>query len=339
MSKIKHFLYLIITNILLLFTFCSKDSGLNTVKKTDFAMGTIIQITVLDSTEKSAQKAIDLALQEIKRVGNLFYKGNPSSPIYKFNNRSKDTIKMPIEVLDLIWRGTQIAKKTMGSFDMTIEKILPYYSFNGDSLQPPQKLLIDSLKKYVNYKNLKIDLEQGALIANSRESRIATGGNAKGYAVDRAIHILDSLHVAGALVNAGGDLRVLPRKDNRKWTVGIQHPRNRNQTIGIIALKKGAVTTSGDYEQYYIYKNIRYHHIINPRTGFPARNSQSTTVIAPTAELADGLATALFILGYEKGLKILREFPNCHAFWVDSNGAYHSSPGFDKYLSKNYNSQ
>lgn len=315
-------------------TGCFKQDKLQKVKKTDFAMGTIIQITVLDSTEKAARDAIDLAMQEIDRVGNLFYKGNPESPIYKFNHRQKDKITMPLEVLSLINRSLQISRATKGCFDMTIEPLLPYYKFNGDSSHPPVKKTIDSVKQYVNYKNIKVDLKSRTITARNKHIRLATGGNAKGYAVDCAIHILDSLRVCGALVNAGGDLRVLPREDGKKWTVGIQDPRQPNQTFNIIALDSGAVTTSGDYEQYFMYKGQRYHHIINPKTGHPAQASRSTTVIAPTAELADALTTGLFILGYEKGLEALNQFPTCEAFWIDSAGTHHKSPGFDRYIKK-----
>ena len=318
--------------ILLLLANCKQDESLHKIKKTDFAMGTIIQITVLDSSEAEGREAIELAMQEINRIGNLFYKGNPESPIYKFNHRKTRQVKMPVEVLDLISRGADISSKTEGCFDMTIEKLLPYYKFEGDSLKPPPRAIIDSLLQYIDYRNLKIDKCAKTIIAKDRETVLATGGNAKGYAVDRAIHILDSLDVCGALVNAGGDLRVLPRADGKKWTVGIQDPRNRNMTIDIIALDSGAVTTSGDYEQYFMYKGTRYHHIINPKTGFPARASRATTVISPTTELADALATGLFILGYKKGLQVLSRFPNCHAFWIDSTGARHSSPGFERYI-------
>ena len=314
-----------------LFLGCSPDQEPVKVSKTDFAMGTIIQITVLDSNKQTAQKAIDLAFQEINRVGNLFYKGNPESPIYKFNHRTDKSVKMPKEVFDLIVRADQISQKTQGGFDMTIEKLLPLYNFDGDSLRPPQKSLVDSLLQYVGYKKLEFNSSTNTITSQKNGLDLATGGNAKGYAVDRAIYILDSLGVSGALVNAGGDLRVIPRPD-KKWRVGIQNPRSPNQTIGIIALNSGAVTTSGDYEQYFTFKGKRYHHIINPKTGYPGRASRAATVIAPTTELADALATGLFIQGYEKGLKILDSFPECEAFWVDSSGNYHKSSGFDRYL-------
>ena len=317
--------------LLLLFFSCSQKQTSVKVSKTDFAMGTIIQITVLDSSKQAAHNAIEQAFQEINRVGNLFYKGNPESPIYKFNHRSGNSVKMPQEVFDLILRADRISRKTKGGFDMTIEKLLPLYDFSGDSLRPPQKSLVDSLIQYVGYNHLEFDPTTNTITSQREGLALATGGNAKGYAVDRAIHILDSLGVSGALVNAGGDLRVLPRS-RKKWRVGIQNPSQPNQTIGIIALDSGAVTTSGDYEQYFNYNGKRYHHIINPKTGYPARASRSVTVIAPSTELADALATGLFILGYEEGLKALDSFPDCEAFWVDSSESYHKSSGFARYL-------
>ncbi|MCF7741493.1 MAG: FAD:protein FMN transferase [Candidatus Marinimicrobia bacterium] len=331
MQKYLYRFSLIFFLIILLFTSCSQEQQLVKISKTDFAMGTIIQITVLDSSKQDVNKAIDQSFQEINRVGNLFYKGNPESPVYKFNHRTGNSVKMPQEVFDLILRADRISRKTQGSFDMTIEKLLPLYDFSGDSLRPPQKKLVDSLIQYVGYNHLEFDSSTNTITSQREGLSLATGGNAKGFAVDRAIYILDSIGVSGALVNAGGDLRVLPRS-SKKWRVGIQNPRQPNQTIGIITLDSGAVTTSGDYEQYFNYNGKRYHHIINPKTGYPARASRSVTVIAPTTELADALATGLFILGYEEGLKVLDSFPNCEAFWVDSSGGYHKSSGFDRYL-------
>ena len=331
-NKLRPIIYTSLLTFVLFWTACTREDKLHKIKKTDFAMGTIVRITVLDSSEENARHALDLAFQEINRIGSLFYKGNPQSPIYKFNHRQRDKIQMPPEVLKLIARSQKISRATKGSFDMTIEPLLHLYKFSGDSLKPPEKPVIDSIKEQVGYQNITVDLENRTISARDKHIRLATGGNAKGYAVDRVIAILDSLNVDGALVNAGGDLRVLPRSDGKKWTIGIQHPRKINQTIAVIAIDSGAVTTSGDYEQYYIHEGKRYHHILNPKTGYPARASRSTTVIALTAELADALATGLFILGYQKGMKVLEQFTDCQAFWIDSTGQQHSSIGLVKFL-------
>jgi len=301
---------------------------------TRFAMGTTIQITVIAKNKEIANKAFDAAFSEISRIGSLFYEKNPESPLFKFSHRKTKSLKIIPEVLDLIYRGYQISEKTDGAFDMTIGALLPLYNFKEDNPKPPSKNKIDSLLQFVNYKQLKIDRHQSILSSNSMHTMLATGAIAKGYSVDRAIKILAEMNLAGAIVNAGGDLRVLPRKDGEKWKIGIQDPRDRSKILKIIEISEGATTTSGDYEKFFLADGKRIHHIIDPKTGYPAYLCQSVTIIAPTTELADALATSLFVTGPTKGQKILRKFPNCSALWVTANGDIISSQNFDKYLNK-----
>lgn len=311
---------------------CAKEPVYHIVQSTRFAMGTIIEITVLDTSELKANEAIGEAFNEILRIASLFYEGNPRSPLYTFNNRKNNETSMPVEILELIQRSLNISEKTNGAFDITVGVLLSLYRFSGDSLVPPDSSSVKDLLPYVGYKNLTTNFEKSTLTTIYSKARITTGGIAKGYAVDRAIDILLARGVAGALVNAGGDLRVIPRKDGKLWRVGIQNPRKENDIIDVIEISNGAVTTSGDYQKYYFYKNRRIHHLLNPKTGFPADSCQSVTVIAPITELADALATGLFVAGVTAGLDIIKKYPNCEALWVRADGKTFMSRGFPIYL-------
>lgn len=321
-------LIFILLLILVLFSVCSPKSKLQSYQVTRFAMGTVIEITVLDDSEKHAYESIDAAFEEISRIGSLFYEGNPESPLYEFSHRTSNNVRMPNEVLRLIQRGLKISELTDGCFDMTVGIILPLYNFKTESPAPPALEEIDALLPYVDYRSLNVDLERSVLMSASPKTMLTTGGIAKGYGVDRAIAILKDKGVKGALVNAGGDLRALPRGDGKKWRVGIQDPRNFKKMLKIIEIDSGAVITSGDYQKYFIYKGKRYHHLINPKTGLPADSCQSVTILAPTAEMADALATGIFVAGVSKGLEILNSLPDCDLLIVRYDGKFFSTADF-----------
>jgi len=322
--------------ILSLFLVSCQPSGLQYKKaqSTRFAMGTIIEITVLDTTEAEANAALEAGFAEINRISAGFWEGNPQGAIYAFNHRTTDAVVMPREILELIARSQDYSGMLGGAFDITIGTILPLYRFKGDSLKPPDEDQLRKLLPYIDSRSLTISLEKETLAGKYRPTMIGLGAVAKGYGVDKAIEAIAKYKVAGALVNAGGDLRALPRPDGRKWRVGIQNPRQGDAILKVVEIDSGAVVTSGDYEKFFMYNGKRIHHLLNPRTGFPADSSQSTTVIAPNAEQADAMATGLFVLGPSAGLKALANFPGCEALWIRADGQVVQSAGFEKYFGR-----
>ncbi len=321
-------LIFILLLILVLFSACSPKSKLQSYQVTRFAMGTLIEITVLDYSEQHAYESIDAAFEEISRIGSLFYEGNPESPLYQFSHRTSNNVPMPNEVLQLIQRVLKISELTDGCFDMTVGILLPLYNFKTESPAAPALEDINALLPHVDYRSLNVDLERGVLMSASPKTMLTAGGIAKGYGVDRAIEILKDKGVKGALVNAGGDLRALPRGDGKKWRVGVQDPRDLKKMLKIIEVDSGAVITSGDYQKYFFYNGKRYHHLINPKTGLPADSCQSVTILAPTAEMADALATGIFVAGVSKGLEILNSLPGCDGLIVRYDGKFFSTADF-----------
>ena len=324
----KLFLTLILSGITAGLSGCNSGSSLKTYQETRFALGTVVEITVIDDSEENANVAIEAAMKEINRVGSLFYEGNPESPLYEFSHRTGDSIAMPEEVLSLIQRGLEVSKLTNGCFDMTVGILLPLWDFKSENPEPPSEKQLKSVLPYVNYRSLTFDPERSLLISASPRTMLTTGGIAKGYAVDRAIEILEQHAVKGALVNAGGDLRALPRVDGKKWRVGIQNPRVQQELLKIIEIDSGAVVTSGDYQKFFIYDNKRYHHLLNPKTGLPADSCQSVTIIAPTTERADALATGIFIFGAKRGMELLENIPGTEGLIVRYDGKIIKSSGF-----------
>ncbi|MDO9547656.1 MAG: FAD:protein FMN transferase [Candidatus Marinimicrobia bacterium] len=325
----KAFLTLILIGIIAGLSGCNSDNSLKTYQVTRFALGTVIEITVLDDSEKHAMMAIEAAMAEINRIGSLFYEGNPESPLYEFSHRTGDRVVMPEEVLSLIQRGLEVSRLTNGCFDMTVGVLLPLWDFKSKNPEPPTEEQIKSVLPFVNYQSLTVDPENNMLISASPRTMLTTGGIAKGYAVDRAIEILYRKAVKGALVNAGGDLRVLPRADGKKWRVGIQNPRIQQELLKIIEIDSGAVVTSGDYQKFFFHNEKRYHHLLNPQTGLPADSCQSVTIIAPTTERADALATGIFIAGAKQGIELLEKIPDTEGLIVRHDGKIFKSSGFN----------
>ncbi|MBN2602104.1 MAG: FAD:protein FMN transferase [Candidatus Marinimicrobia bacterium] len=324
----KVFLSLILIGITVGLFGCNSENSLKSYQITQFALGTVIEITVLDISEEHANQAIDAAIAEINRIGALFYEGNPKSPLYEFSHRTVNSVIMPDEVLYLIQRGQEVSKLTYGCFDMTVGILLPLWDFKSENPKPPSENKILSLLPFVNYQSLTVDLENNLLISTSPRTMLTTGGIAKGYAVDRAIQILSDNNVKGALVNAGGDLRVLPRADGKKWRVGIQNPRMQRELLKVIEIDSGAVVTSGDYQKFFFYNEKRFHHILNPKTGYPADSCQSVTIIAPTTEQADALATGIFVAGVKLGIELLETIPHTEGLIVRYDGKIVTSSGF-----------
>lgn len=313
-------------------TSCQRGVKLVQVQETRLAMGTLIEITVLDTTEAQARVALDTGFAEIERISRLFWEGNPAGPVYAFNHRTEEYSPMPREVLDLITRSCDYSRKLDGAFDITVAALFPLYRFRGDSLRPPDLREVQKRLPYVDYRALLIDTLNLRLGSRIRQTQIGFGAVAKGYGADRALQKIKALGVAGALVNAGGDLSALPRKDGKQWHVGIQHPRQKDRLLAVMAIDSQAVVTSGDYEKYFLYEGRRIHHLLNPRTGLSADSCQAVTVIAPSAELADAMATGLFVLGAQAGQRVLDRFPNCQALWVTHDGRLITSRQFTDYL-------
>jgi len=324
----KIFLTLILFGIIVGLYGCNSDNSLKPYQVTRFALGTVIEITVLDNSEEHANKAIEAAMAEINRIGSLFYEGNPESPLYKFSHRTSDRVVMPEEVLRLIHRGLEVSELTGGCFDMTVGVLLPLWDFKSENPKPPTGDQIKSVLPFVNYQSLTVDLENNLLISTSPRTMLTTGGIAKGYAVDRAIKILSDNGIKGALVNAGGDLRVLPRADGEKWRVGIQNPRIQQELLKVIEIDSGAVVTSGDYQKFFFYNEKRFHHLLNPKTGYPADSCQSVTIIAPTTEQADALATGIFVAGAKRGIELVETLPDTEGLIVRFDGKIIKSSGF-----------
>jgi thiamine biosynthesis lipoprotein len=302
---------------------------------TKYLMGTKFTITATASSVDSAKQAMYYALKEVERIENLMSSTKESSDIYKINKDAGiKPVKVSYETFSIIQRSINYSEKYNGIFDITIGPISDLWGFNSDNpvKQVPPENVIDSLVRYVDYKKIILNDADTTVFLPETPMRLDLGGIAKGYAVDRASDIMKKMGIENFFVNGGGDVYVSGYKDEtNKWSMGIEHPRDPNRIIGKLWLKDMAIGTSGDYERYAIIDGVRYCHIFDTKTGYPARLSESASAIAPTVEEAVVLSKILFIYGYQK-YNELKNTMNTTGVIVDTTGAIH----YDEAMKDNY---
>lgn len=295
-----------------------------------FLLDTLVEISVFSTDEQAAQKAIDAAYQEIARIETLLSRYRSDSQIALINRSvgKEQFITITAEVSAIIGRALQYAEMTGGVFDITIGPVVDAWGIGTADERIPEAEELQHLLEFVDDRKVELEPEQGIRL-RAPGMIVDLGGIAKGYAIDRGIEALRHHGVTMALINAGGDLRCLGTKaDGTPWRIGVQNPREKNDIVGIIKVSDDAVATSGDYERYFMQDGVRYHHLLNPETGMPARECQSVTIVARTAEMADVMATAVFVMGPERGLAFLNEHPGLEGMIVDADGEFLVSEGF-----------
>ncbi|MCK4358138.1 MAG: FAD:protein FMN transferase [Candidatus Cloacimonetes bacterium] len=299
------------------------------IKETRLALGTFVTIDIQDRIIKN-KTIVDSAFALIDKYEKKLSILIPNSEITKINKSVQNEIKVSEIVFELLKRSKQISELSDGAFDVTIGIILEDYDFINHIL--PTEEDIKTKIKYVNYKNLT--LVDNKLVKKDKNIHIDLGGIAKGFIIDKVVEYLRKQDIKHAAVNAGGDLYVMDNKKNDSWKIGIQHPREEGEIFGEISIKKNAVVTSGDYEQFFFINGKRIHHILNPKTGLPADKSISATVICPDATTADALCTAIFVMGPQTGISLINSMDNVDALIIyEKNGELHYklSDGFEKH--------
>jgi thiamine biosynthesis lipoprotein len=289
------------------------------------AMGTHLAYAAFTTPEVDsahAQAAFDAATTEIKRLEALMTTWNPNSEVSRVNAAAgKEPVEVGVETFDVIRESLHASEMSGGAFDITFETLHGLWKFDEDlDPHPPSAADVRARRRYLGYGHVKLDAARRTVLLDEAHVRIGLGGIAKGYAVDRASRILLDAGLRSFYVQAGGDLYAHGSKpDGSLWIAGIRDPRgNEGDYFAMMALGDHAFSTAGDYERAYIVGGTRYHHIIDPHTGYPATASRSVTIWAPTALLADEIDDAVFILGPAKGLALVESLDGVGAVIVDS---------------------
>ncbi|MEM7304085.1 MAG: FAD:protein FMN transferase [Pseudomonadota bacterium] len=283
------------------------------------AMGTTIHTEVWHQNQQLAEQMAQDVMSIMENVNQLMSPYIESSELSVLNREaSQKPIPVSDELYDVIKRSLEYSELTAGAFDITFASVGYLYDYR-ESIRPDQEQ-IDSHVEQINYKNIVLDPVEKSVFFKEHNVRIDLGGIAKGFAVDLAIARAKELGIDNILVTAGGDSRILGDRLGRPWVIGIRHPLDKNQVIAKIPMIDEALSTSGDYERYFDEDGVRYHHILDPKTGDSARNVRSVTILGPDAMDTDALSTSVFVMGPEKGLKLLDRLPKIEGIIVDQKG-------------------
>ena len=265
-------------------------------------------------------------MDEMRHIDESMSTYKPTSEVSRVNALAA-TQPVPIsrELFDLLGTAAEYSRITHGAFDITYASVGYMYDFREH--KRPTEGQIEAALPAVNYRHVLLDAKTHSVRFSQPGVRIDLGGIAKGYSVDRGIEILRARGYSHALVNAGGDSRVIGDRFGRPWVVGIRHPDHPDQVITRIPLVDAAFSTSGDYERYFDENGVRYHHIIDPHTGHSASKVRSATVIASSATRTDGLSKTAFVLGPDEAMKIYNQLDDVDAVLVTPDGRILYSKG------------
>lgn len=286
-------------------------------------MGSSFDICVEAMDPKQADTYIDLAVNEIKRIEKIISSWDEASETSAINrNAGIKPVQVSPELFGLIERSLAISKITDGAFDISFASMDRIWKFDGSMTDMPTQEAIDMAKAKIAYQNIILDKNKHTVFLKEKGMKIGFGGLGKGYAADKAKALLLKKGVKAGIINASGDMNTWgTQPDGKAWTVAITNPMNKKNAFGTFNISDRAVVTSGDYEKYVMFDGKRYAHIINPKTGYPTTGIISVSVFAPKAEMADALATAVFVMGKESGLNLIEQIPDTECILVDDRGA------------------
>lgn len=313
-----------------IFTACSHKPEL--YRSSVFTFGTIVDFSLGEQDPATIQSASKIIQEDLEYMHFAFHAWQPG-PLSRINQLLETTATFTANpsVLPLIKESRQLSLQSQGLFNPAIGHLIKAWGFQSDlgpeNEKPPEaKRIQELLASNPNMNNVMIENVQ--MHSSNPAVRLDLGAIAKGYALDRIVEHLQEQGIQNAIINAGGDLKAIGRHpEDRPWYVGIRHPRQKEAVLaGLDVMSGESVFTSGDYERFFMHDGKRYHHIIDPRTGYPANQTQSVTVLTSSATLADAASTALFIAGPGQWPAIAKAMQVEHVLFVDAEGNAEATP-------------
>ena len=289
-------------------------------------MGTRCAVEIWATDRAAGNAAMEAVMADMRRIDALMSTYKPDSEISRVNaNAAREPVAITAELFGLLQTAQQYSALSKGAFDITYASVGYLYDYR-QHFHPDEKSIAAALPT-VDYRQLKLDAANRTVSFGKPGMRIDLGGIAKGYAVDRGIEILKARGFTHAMVNAGGDTRVSGDRFGKPWVVGIRHPDRKDEVALRIPLTDAAFSTSGDYERFFDEGGVRYHHIIDPKTGHSPHAVRSVTIIASNATRTDGLSKTVFILGPKAGLEFINSLPDADAIVIAADGKVSYSKG------------
>jgi FAD:protein FMN transferase len=283
-------------------------------------MGSVFELIAVTENEQQANRFFKAGVDEIKRLEELLSEFRDTSEISMINqNADIRPVEVSGEVFNLLGRCIQLHKVTQGAFDITIGPLKDLYDFKNREFKFPPRDIIRKTLKLIGTD--KMELKPGnTVFLPLKGMKLSLAAIGKGYAADCVKKIWLDMNLKAGVINASGDLTVIGEKETDKpWVAGIPEPDNKGKMFCYIPLKNKAIATSGDYEQYFMHKGVRYSHTINPKNGLPLTGLKSVSVVANSGELCDALATAVYVMGITAGLHFIDQVPYTHCLVIDEN--------------------
>lgn len=321
----------------LLLSGCYKNSAneeapiaeMNPISKTNFLLGTVVQISIYNRQDKTI---IDKAFDRISQIESKMTINNAeTSEIIALNNASeKNEVKLSSDTFYVVEKGKQYSEMSDGKFDITIGPIVKLWNIGTPYAAVPEKNRLEETVGLVDYKKLNLNKESQSAKLEKAGMKVDLGAIAKGYAADEAARILRENGVENAIINLGGNIiTVGGNPSGAPWRIGIQDPFNpRGDFLGVVSIKDQTVVTSGTYERYFEENGKKYHHILDPFTGYPIENNlQSVSIITDKSIDGDGLSTSSLLLGLEEGMKLIESLENAEGIFITGDKKVYVSSG------------
>ena len=282
-------------------------------------MGSRFELVAISENESIRKKSIQAAIDEITGIENLISSWKPNSETSQINIKAGiEPVRVSAELFNLIERAKKISNLTNGAFDISFNSLDPIWTFDGREMEAPDSTLIKASVSKINFRNIILNRQKQTVFLKEKGMKIGFGAIGKGYAANRAKMIMMEHGVKNGLINAGGDLIAWGKQENGdQWQVGIADPAKEKKYIAWLSVSDMSVVTSGNYEKFIIIDGKKYGHIIDPKTGYPVKGIQSVTLVSPDAELSDALATSVFVLGVQQGLKLVNTLKNVECLIID----------------------
>ncbi|SFC93060.1 FAD:protein FMN transferase [Clostridium uliginosum] len=321
----------IIVGVILIFIFVTGKYERPSIIKSSYALGTIINLNVCGS---NGQKAIEEAIKKLNDIDDKMSAFKEDSEISKINFKAGATSEVVSrDTYFVIEKAVEYSKILEGTFDPTIRPLLKLWNIGTEDEKIPEKHQIEETLKLVNYNDVILDKSNFSIMLKNMKQALDVGGIAKGFAADEVRDIFYKHNIKSALIDLGGNIFALGNKeDGTSWKVGIQNPfKSRGEHVGILSVKNKSVVTSGNYERYFIKDGKRFHHIIDPKTGYPSQSKIiSATIISDNSIDGDGLSTGVYILGIDKALKIIEAIEGIDAIFITEDKKVYITSGIYK---------
>lgn len=298
-----------------------------THKEVLLLMGSRFEISASHENDSIALQSIEAAIEEIRRIEHVISSWDPESYTSEINRQAGIApVEVPDELFQLIERSLRISKLTRGAFDISYASMDRIWKFDGSMTTMPDSQAVAHSVDRVGFQNVILDYEKKTVFLARERMKIGFGAIGKGYAANRAKAVMMDMEITSGTVNAGGDLISWNTSDEiTNKRIGIVDPNNKERMLAWLQSGNSAIVTSGDYERFITFKGRRYAHIIDPRTGYPVQGIKSVTVICKDAELADALATSVFVLGVKEGLHLVNQLAGIECLIIDGQNELHQS--------------